>query len=148
MINRILIGFLLLFIGFFAGQNYKTINAINLEQVLATKNSQLGLAYSNLVSHYYEEVLNKTINMNQSIDAFLSDPSIENLEYCKQNWIEAREVYGITEAFRFYGGPIDGVNQFGEEGPEGLINSWPLNEAHIDYVRGNPEAGLIKNLAF
>ena len=148
MINRILIGFLLLFIGFFAGQNYKTINAINLEQVLATKNSQLGLAYSNLVSHYYEEVLNKTINMNQSIDAFLSDPSIENLEYCKQNWIEAREVYGITEAFRFYGGPIDGVNQFGEEGPEGLINSWPLNEAHIDYVRGNPEAGLINNLAF
>ena len=62
MINRILIVFLLLFIGFFAGQNYKTINAINLEQVLATKNSQLGLAYSNLVSHYYEEVLNKTIN--------------------------------------------------------------------------------------
>ena len=39
-------------------------------------------------------------------------------------------------------------SKFGEEGPEGLINSWPLNEAYIDYVQGNPKAGLINYLSF
>jgi putative iron-regulated protein len=28
-------------------------------------------------------------------------------------------------------------------GPEGLINAWPVNEAYIDSVQGDPSAGLI-----
>ena len=39
--------------------------------------------------------------------------------------------------FRFYGGPIDNE----ENGPEGLINAWPMDESYIDYVEGNPTAG-------
>ena len=83
-----------------------------------------------------------------AIKKFLSDPNEKNLNNAKIRWIKAREVYGITEAFRFYGGPIDGTNQYGEEGPEGLINSWPLNEAYIDYVKGDPSAGIINNLNY
>jgi putative iron-regulated protein len=41
--------------------------------------------------------------------------------------------------FRFYGGPIDNE----EDGPEGLINAWPMDESYIDYVDGNPTAGII-----
>ena len=83
-----------------------------------------------------------------AIKKFLSDPNEKNLNNAKIRWIKAREVYGITEAFRFYGGPIDGTNQYREEGPEGLINSWPLNEAYIDYVKGDPSAGIINNLNY
>ena len=110
--------------------------------------TKISESYSNLVSHYYEETANKTNIMLLSINDFLSNPSELNLENAKNKWIEARKIYGITEAFRFYGGPIDGTNEYGEEGPEGLINSWPLNEAYIDYVEGNQEAGIINNLLY
>ncbi len=41
----------------------------------------------------------------------------------------------------FYDGPIDNE----EDGPEGLINAWPLDESYIDYVEGAPEAGIINS---
>ena len=37
---------------------------------------------------------------------------------------------------RFYDGPIDNE----DDGPEGLINAWPLDETFIDYVDGAPDA--------
>lgn len=40
-----------------------------------------------------------------------------------------RAPYSRSEAFRFYGGPIDR-----EGGPENRINGWPLDENHIDAV--------------
>ena len=107
--------------------------------------STLANSYANLVSHYYNKVALKTETLNKSIIKFIENPNAYNLNVAKKRWIEARIVYGITEAFRFYGGPIDGVNKYGEEGPEGLINAWPLNEAYIDYVKGNPSAGIIND---
>ena len=117
-------------------------------RALSSSEGQLALAYSNQVSYYYSLTAKKTEILYQAINNFLIEPSENSIQIAKVSWIEARKIYGITEAFRFYGGPIDGSNQFGEEGPEGLINSWPLNEAYIDYVEGNPEAGLINNLNF
>lgn len=54
----------------------------------------------------------------------------------------AREPYGQTEVYRFYGGPIDDVN-----GPESLINAWPVDEVYIDYVEGAPASGIVNNVA-
>ena len=31
------------------------------------------------------------------------------------------------------------------DGPEGLINAWPLDEAYIDYVEGDPAAGVVND---
>ena len=109
--------------------------------------SDLANSYADLVSHYYNAVALSTKEMNNAIIKFIQAPDNNSLINAKNKWIEARIVYGITEAFRFYGGPIDGVNKYGEEGPEGLINAWPLNEAYIDYVEGNPEAGIINNMS-
>ena len=109
--------------------------------------SDLANSYANLVSHYYNAVALSTKEMNNAIIKFIQAPDNNSLINAKNKWIEARIVYGITEAFRFYGGPIDGVNKYGEEGPEGLINAWPLNEAYIDYVQGNPKAGIINNMS-
>ena len=109
--------------------------------------SALANSYADLVSHYYNVVALSTKEMNNAIIKFIQAPDNNSLINAKNKWIEARIVYGITEAFRFYGGPIDGVNKYGEEGPEGLINAWPLNEAYIDYVKGNPEAGIINNMS-
>ena len=112
------------------------------------KTAALAKSYANLVSNYYNEVAIKTKTLHESINIFLESPNDANLSNAKNKWIDARIVYGITEAFRFYGGPIDGVDKYGKEGPEALINAWPLNEAYIDYVAGNPESGIINNLLY
>ena len=90
------------------------------------KTAALAESYANLVHHYYNEVALKTISLDKAIILFLENPNEATLKVAKTNWIAARKVYGITEAFRFYGGPIDGINKYGEEGPEGLINAWAI----------------------
>jgi putative iron-regulated protein len=94
--------------------------------------------YADLVHESYSLSLESATEMDTAIDAFIADPTEETLEAAKQAWLTARDDYGPTEAFRFYGGPIDD-----DDGPEGLINAWPLDEAYIDYVEGDAEAGIV-----
>lgn len=98
-------------------------------------------AYSKFVFTRYSETLTATQSMNAKIQAFIQNPTTESLEAAKSAWVEARKLYGVTEVFRFYSGPIDR-----EDGPEGLMNAWPLDEAYIDSVRGDGGAGFINNL--
>ncbi len=106
-------------------------------------------AYAQLAQRQYNAALADAKALSVAVDALVAAPAATTLESAKQAWLVSRESYGVTEAHRFYGGPIDGVDSVtGVEGPEGLLNSWPLNEAHIDYVKGHPDAGLISNTAF
>lgn len=95
--------------------------------------------YADLVHESYRLSLESATTMGEAIDAFLAEPSDATLESAKDAWLTARDDYGPTEAFRFYGGPIDDE----ENGVEGLINAWPLDEAYIDYVEGSPESGIV-----
>ena len=97
--------------------------------------------YANGVHALYTKSLNSATAMDTAIGIFLADPTPATLEAAKRAWLVARDDYGPTEAFRFYGGPIDNE----EDGPEGLINAWPMDEAYIDYVEGDPGAGIINN---
>ena len=86
----------------------------------------------------YLATLESARAMDGAIDAFIAAPSEEALAAARSAWLTARDDYGPTEAFRFYGGPIDG-----EDGVEGMVNAWPLDEAYIDYVEGDPSAGIV-----
>ena len=97
--------------------------------------------YANGVHFLYSRSLQSATVLDGAIDTFLADPSPATLEAAKRAWLKARDDYGPTEAFRFYDGPIDHP----DTGPEGLINAWPLDEAYIDYVEGDPDAGIINN---
>ncbi|MEM9419807.1 MAG: imelysin family protein [Planctomycetota bacterium] len=109
-----------------------------------TLERQVIAAYAEQTYEQYQQALVDAKALQDAIDAFLDQPSNTTLAAAQEAWLYSRESYGLTEAHRFYGGPIDGIDEAtGEEGPEGLINSWPLNEAAIDYVQGNPEAGII-----
>jgi putative iron-regulated protein len=94
-------------------------------------------AYANLVEQSYKRSVAGAKDLAKAVDALLAVPSDETLTAARRAWINARPAYLKTEAFRFYGGPIDEM--------EGNINSWPMNEAYIDYVDGDPKAGLINN---
>lgn len=96
--------------------------------------------YSQLVYTNYLDALNQAKEMQTAIKSFVENPSAESLEAAKTAWLQARKPYGQTEGYRFYDGPIDS-----EEGPEGQLNAWPLDEVYIDYVESNPDGGIINN---
>ncbi|QDQ27446.1 iron-regulated protein [Chitinimonas arctica] len=96
--------------------------------------------YALIVHASYEDALAGAKQLQQSIDTFLAAPSAETLKAARDTWLASREWYGQTEAYRFASGPIDS-----EDGPEGQINSWPMDEVYVDYVKGKPKAGLINN---
>ena len=99
--------------------------------------------YASLVYANYEDTLNSTRALQQAIDTFLANPSADTQQAAQKAWRAAREFYGQTEAFRFYGGPIDDDN-----GPEGRINAWPMDESFVDGVEGKPDGGLINDRGF
>ncbi len=100
--------------------------------------------YADIVYASYDDAVNGAIQLRSAIGSFLANPSAEALEAAKKAWIDARPAYLQTEAYRFYDGPIDG-----EDGLEGFINAWPLDENFIDYVvdeaTGKPVYGGIIN---
>ena len=86
----------------------------------------------------YSRSLASAQAMDAAIDDFLAEPSQVRLDAAKRAWLLARDDYGVTEIYRFYEGPIDNE----ENGPEGLINAWPMDESYVDYVEGHPNAGI------
>ncbi|MDQ3678097.1 MAG: iron-regulated protein [Actinomycetota bacterium] len=97
--------------------------------------------YADLVLASYDASIDSTGAMQKSIEAFVAKPSAGTLEAARTAWLAARDDYILTEPFRFYGGPIDDP----EDGPEGKINAWPMDEAYVDYVKGNPDAGIVND---
>ena len=97
-------------------------------------------AYIDLVATSYRKAADDAKTLAHAVDAFLAAPSGGTLKAARKAWVEARPAYLKTEAFRFYDGPIEEV--------EGAINSWPMNEAYIDYVEGKPDSGIINDPKF
>ena len=91
----------------------------------------------------YSDTLAAAKAMQATITAFTAQPSAEHLAAARKAWLAAREFYGQSEAFRFYGGPIDDA-----KGPEGRLNTWPMDESYVDGVRGKAGTGLINNRKF
>lgn len=96
--------------------------------------------YAAIVHATYADSLAAALAMQKAIDAFLAAPSADSLQAARKAWLAAREPYGQSEVFRFYGGPIDDDKDI-----EGRLNSWPLDEAYVDAVKGKPNAGIINN---
>lgn len=96
--------------------------------------------YANIVYQNYKDSYDAAVELQTALSALVSNPSASTLEDAKFAWLDAREPYGQTEAFRFANGPIDD-----EDGPEGAINAWPLDEGYVDYVTGNASSGIIND---
>ena len=95
--------------------------------------------YADGVHASYQRSLESALVMQAAIETFVDEPTAATLEAAKRAWLNARDDYGPTEAYRFYGGPIDHE----EDGPEGQLNAWPMDEAYVDYVAGAPAGGIV-----
>ncbi|BBB23999.1 iron-regulated protein A [Isorropodon fossajaponicum endosymbiont JTNG4] len=104
--------------------------------------------YANIATANYTDALNGAKTLKEKLRDFTNRPTIVLMENAKAAWLNARESYGQTEAFRLSNGPIDA-----EEGwytsygaPEGQLNAWPLDENMIDYTtnaKGRKTSGNI-----
>lgn len=101
--------------------------------------------YADLVFQSYTRSTEGARRVQQAIDALLAKPNAKTLAAARAAWVAARPAYLVTEAFRFYDGPIDSTYPDAKPGPEPRINAWPLNEAYVDYVKGQPKSGIIND---
>ncbi|MCA9627609.1 MAG: iron-regulated protein [Myxococcales bacterium] len=99
--------------------------------------------YADIVEATYQDSAKTAGDLDAAAQALVAEPSQVTLDAARAAWLASREPYLQSEAFRFYDGPIDNP----EDGPEGMINAWPLDEAYIDYVDDMPEAGIVNDSA-
>ncbi len=97
--------------------------------------------YSKIALANYEDTLSEAKKLEAALKAFVANPSDATHVAAKNAWLASREPYLQTEVYRFYDGPIDEP----DNGPEGLLNAWPLDEAYIDYVEGDVSTGMIND---
>jgi len=121
----------------------QTIATVPPAAAAANAFAAVAVHYGVLVQANYDDALSGARGLQQAVAAFTKAPSADTLAAARKAWLAAREAYGQTEAFRFYGGPIDSDN-----GPEGRINAWPMDESFVDGVQGKPGSGLINNRKF
>jgi putative iron-regulated protein len=99
----------------------------------------LAESYADIVVASMADSLTAAADLDAALGALRARPSEATLAAARDVWLESREPYLQTEVYRFYDGPIDNP----DDGPEGYINAWPLDEQHIDAVVGDPDAGII-----
>ena len=102
--------------------------------------------YGDIVYYTYLDSREAAVAMRAAFQTLVTTPTAANLAAAQSAYIAARTPYEQTEAFRFYGGPIDGTVN-GVDGPEGLMNGWPLDENYIDYTAGSPGYNIIGDAA-
>jgi putative iron-regulated protein len=106
-----------------------------------SKMDQAASNYADIVLATYKDTLSAAQDLDAAVDDFVAAPTEKGLADCRKAWLAARPPYLQSEVFRFYGGPIDNP----DDDFEGLLNSWPLDEAYIDYTVDDPSAGIIND---
>lgn len=90
--------------------------------------------YAKMVQKGYEDSYKSAVEMQKKITAFTTNPTEATYKTAKEEWLKARDVYGVTEVYRGSNGPIDTENTAWGINNEGQVNAWPLDESYIDYV--------------
>jgi putative iron-regulated protein len=96
------------------------------------------LTYARIVHATYSDTLAAARLLSSTLRAFVASPGPDSLAAARSAWSAARLPYGRSEVFRYYAGPIDDA-----DGPEPLLNSWPLDESWIEGTKGSKDEGII-----
>ncbi|MEP3045467.1 MAG: imelysin family protein [Roseibium sp.] len=100
--------------------------ALFVTPVMAAAPSDVLSTYGDIAQAKYSDSLATAQMLKTAIDALAAEPTEANLEAARKAWIEARNPYQQTEAYRFGNAIVDDW--------EGKVNAWPLDEGLIDYV--------------
>ncbi|HMR31994.1 MAG TPA: imelysin family protein [Geminicoccaceae bacterium] len=126
------------------GQVLGTISEFRLSSTdpdaFAYDGSKQVATYAALVHERYAAAHAGAVALQDAVTALLADPGETTLEAARAAWLNARPAYVQTQAFLFYGGPVDAPG-----GPIKRLASWPIDEAFLDYVEGNPQSGIVND---
>ncbi len=106
----------------------------------AVSETEVVASYVKTAAGQYQASLDGLVEFQKRIRTFLALPNAQTIRAVREQWVAMRKPYSTTETYRFFGSPIDG-----EGGPEGRINSWPLDEAYLDYVVGGAGGGIVND---
>ena len=95
--------------------------------------------YAIVAEKAYSDSVDTARALQTAVDAFVAAPSDATLQAAKDAWLASREPYLQTEVYRFYEGPIDNET----DGPEGLLNAWPMDENYVAYTLGSDGSILV-----
>jgi putative iron-regulated protein len=107
----------------------------------ATPTTALETYAANLYAAYGDALADEQ-TFSGKVEAFLSSPTEATLATAREGWVASREHYMLTEGARFYDGPID----IDPPNHEAALNSWPLDEAYVDYTT-NKESSEVDETA-
>ena len=80
-------------------QESGTTPSANSQTKTAIKENYADIVYAN-----YQDSYDKAVLLKSALTSFTNAPSALTLETARQAWLDAREPYGQTEAFRFSNG--------------------------------------------
>ncbi len=123
-----------------------SLYAFNVENLPPLDATAAKRAYVELARESYGGALTAARNLDTAIQTFTQKPTLAAFKATKRAWRAARAAYLPSEVFRYFDSPIDAP----ESGPESRINSWPVNEAVMDYVTdmgSKKSGGLVANHA-
>lgn len=106
----------------------------------ATLKRSVVLQHAKIIHANYSDCAAEARKLQAAVRDFLAAPDEPKLEAARNAWKAARRPYLQSEAYRYYSGPIDNP-----DGPELLLNSWPLDESFIEAPPGSVEPGIIGN---
>ncbi|POF32737.1 imelysin family protein [Roseibium marinum] len=100
--------------------------ALFVSPALAAGPADVLSTYGDIAQAKYEDSLESAKTLKAAIEALVAEPTEANLTAARAAWVEARNPYQQTEAYRFGNAIVDDW--------EGKVNAWPLDEGLIDYV--------------
>lgn len=88
----------------------------------------------------YVDCVAATKALQAAVRELVTAPDEARLRAAREAWTAARRVYIQSEVARFYAGPIDDP-----DGPEPMLNAWPLDESFIEGLPGSVDPGIVGN---
>lgn len=92
----------------------------------------------------YDDAVKDEASFASATEGFLATPTEASLATLRTAWLASREHYMLTESARFYDGPID----IDPPNHEAAVNSWPLDEAYIDYTTNKTTGAIDDSVGF
>jgi putative iron-regulated protein len=117
-----------------------SVSMLAAEDTAALKKSVVQ-QHARIIHANYSDCVAEAKKLQVAVRDFLAAPDAAKLDAARKAWTQARRPYLQTEAYRFYAGPIDDP-----DGPEPLLNAWPLDENFIDAPVGSVDPGIVGNV--
>ena len=85
----------------------------------------------------FEDTQQRLDHLTEMAQFLADEPSADALDSARRAWLDAHRAWISTEVYLYADHPAR------SKGLADRIDTWPIRPSHVDYIPGEPEAGLI-----